>query len=149
MLKKVTAEPFRKRRTDSLKKTQYIYCLSSELNWYTPKQSKGLLEKSLDEGILSINDDVLHINFSREKTGSIDSPPKYEEIVRDRTVTEQIISELESAGYTKKDVVSEINAAVQEMQQVDIDAAAILVAEKKGLDTDEYVDSALNELVKD
>ncbi|MDY7082105.1 MAG: DUF2240 family protein, partial [Halobacteria archaeon] len=78
------AAPFKKRNTDTVTKTEFIYTISGDYNWFTPEEVEKIVSVCVEHGLVSWadeNEEELSCNFN---AGSIEIPtgfsPDFDEI---------------------------------------------------------------------
>ncbi|XGI84689.1 DUF2240 family protein (plasmid) [Halorutilales archaeon Cl-col2-1] len=148
-LKKVVATPFKIRDKDTLTQVEFIFSLSRDRDWYNPDEAEKILEAAKERDLLEPTgeEDDVQVQFSVEEVDTTGySPPDVETITGEQDLFDQILNRLIANGFEKQETVAEINRAKRELQAVNIEAAALYVAKKKGIDVDDLIDEALEDL---
>ena len=138
-LKTVVAAPFRHRGSDTLTDSEFIATLSMELDWYTPEQTRRVIDLATSEALLDRTDGQLVPTFEVEALSiPYDSSPD-ESILTERSVFEQLLTAVTDAGIDKQEAVAEINTLQRELG-VTIEAAGVLYAHRHGVAVPDIVD---------
>lgn len=160
-LRRVIAAPFLRRGTDAVTRAEFIYSLTADLGWFDPDGAEEALEVGLKEGLV-IHEDDIRVDFEVE---SVEIPEGWspeadfletEERDQDRDrnrdsgtrdgVFERAVERLVGAGYEKREAVAEINRKHAEMGDVNVEAAALVVAKSEGIHVTDLAEEALGEL---
>ncbi len=114
MMRKVIAAAFKSKGKKKMKRSELIYTMSFDLNWFTHEGSKKVVEEAEKEGLLAGNDEV-QPTFDLDEVDLTDFKPDLSELLS-RSVTDRIIEEI--AIKLKKDsreIVSMVNRKQEEL----------------------------------
>lgn len=149
LLLRVAATPFRLRDTDKASKAEFVYTLSRECGWFTPSEAEQVAEMALENDLLSMSDGELHPEFELSAVEPIDDI-RSDQLLAGAgidSVLEDVVDRLvEETGYSRKEAVAAINRMHHELGNVDVDAAAVVVAKREGFEVQSLVDRALEKL---
>ena len=98
MIKKVIAAAFKSKGKKKMKKSELIYTMSFDLNWFSHEDSKKVVEEAEKEGIISGNDEVEPTFNLEDVIISSDFKPDIKEIIS-RTVVDRIIEEISEKNW--------------------------------------------------
>lgn len=148
-LKMIVAQPFRIRGKTRLTRTEFIFALSLDLNWFTLEQSKEVLATALKEGLLKPEGDRLIPAFN---TKVISVPPDFnpgKELPGRKSLIVRIIDLISSSGISESEAKQLIDDKVGSLYDlVTPEVAGLIVAKERGLDVDEYIDEAYRQLLQ-
>jgi hypothetical protein len=151
-LRKVVAAPFVRRDTETVTRAEFIYSLTADLGWFDPDEAEKSLERGFEEGILVGDGDDVRAEFD---FGSVSIPDGWSpdtgslEKKKDSGgdgIFERAVERLVGAGYDKREAVAEINRRHTDMGDVNIEAAALVVAKSEGLRVADLAEEALEKL---
>lgn len=148
-LRRVVATPFRIRGTDSVSKAEFIYSLSSERGWCTPKEAERVLTAAVEEDLIQEDDEKLRLEFDPGDVSDVESVDVDEVLSQPSTdsVLELVVDDLvREKGYSRREAVAAVNKEHRDLGNVDVDAAAVVVAKNEGLDVNRYVEGVLTKL---
>ncbi len=134
--------PFKIKGRREMTVSEFIFSLSLDLKWFSPDQSRVVLEKAVKRGLLKQVNDTLEPVIDID---SISVPPDFTpdfrkivevspfDIAVDRIVTK--------TGKDRKDIVAEINRKYEKYDGM-LDAAviALVIAKDMGIDISDMVD---------
>lgn len=144
-LERVVAAPFQESGTSRLTEQEFVVALSLHRDWFSPDQSKRVVELATSGGLLERQDGKLSPAFDHR---SVDVPGDFapdEDALRRRSTFEHILETLTEEGYEKRETVGEINR-LQEELHLTIEATAAVYASREGVPCDRGVDRAIREL---
>ncbi|PSP88221.1 DUF2240 domain-containing protein [Halobacteriales archaeon QS_4_69_34] len=144
-LRTVVAAPFRGRGTDTLAESEFVVALSLDRDWYSPEQATRLVDVAVTEGLLAREDGQLGPTFDHD---GVDVPEGFvpsEELLRGRSVFEQVLDAVVESGVEKREAVAAINRSQQSLA-ISVEAAAVLYARRRGIEVAEATERALAEL---
>lgn len=144
-LEATVAAPFRGRGRDRLTESEFVVSLSLDRGWFSPNQAKRLLDVAAGEGLLAREDSDLVATFDTEDTEIPDEFVPDEDLLRGRSVFEQVLEACVSAGHDKREAVAGINR-LQRTLSVTVEAAAILYAHRRGIDVRDAARRACRQL---
>lgn len=146
MMRKVIAAAFKSKGKRKMKRSELIYTMSFDLNWFTHEGSKKVVEEAEKEGLLE-GDDELQPTFDLDDVDLNNFKPDLSELLS-RSVTDRIIEEI--AVKLKKDsreVYSMVNKKQEELGGiVSFPVAALIVAKEAGIDISPYIEEVEREV---
>jgi len=146
MMRKVIAAAFKSKGKRKMKRSELIYTMSFDLNWFTHEGSKKVVEEAEKEGLLE-GDDELQPTFDLDDVDLSNFKPDLSELLS-RSVTDRIIEEI--AVKLKKDsreVYSMVNKKQEELGGlVSFPVAALIVAKEAGIDISPYIEEVEKEV---
>lgn len=144
-LRRTVAAPFRQRGADELGESEFVAAIAMERRWYSPAQTKRLLDVAEGEGVVKREDEAVVPTF--DVTG-IEIPEEFEpgeDLLQDRSAFERVLDSLTAAGHEKREAVAGINELQSELG-VTVEAAAVVYARREGYDVDGVAERARTEL---
>jgi len=144
-LRTAVAAPFRSRGRDRLAESEFVVALSLDRDWFTPDQAKRLVDVAAGEGLLERADGDIRATFDPE---SVDVPDGYEpeeSILQQRSTFERALDAVVADGVEKREAVAGINQLQSELGLA-VEAAAVVYARRRGVDTAELAERAMEEL---
>ncbi|WP_456329850.1 DUF2240 family protein [Archaeoglobus sp.] len=146
MMRKVIAAAFKSKGKRKMKRSELIYTMSFDLNWFTHEGSKKVVEEAEKEGLLE-GEDELQPTFDLDDVDLSNFKPDLSELLS-RSVTDRIIEEI--AVKLKKDsreVYSMVNKKQEELGGlVSFPVAALIVAKEAGIDISPYIEEVEREV---
>lgn len=146
MMRKVIAAAFKSKGKRKMKRSELIYTMSFDLNWFTHEGSKKVVEEAEKEGLLE-GDDELQPTFDLDDVDLRNFKPDLSDLLS-RSVTDRIIEEI--AVKLKKDsreVYSMVNKKQEELGGlVSFPVAALIVAKEAGIDISPYIEEVEREV---
>jgi len=134
-LEVAVAVPFRQQGTDRLGEGAFVVALSLDREWFSPDQAKRLVDVAVGRGLLEKSDGDLVATFDLD---AVDIPSNYTpdtDILREQSTFEQLLDRMTDAGMTKQEAVAAANET-QRRLGITLEAAAVLVATREGIDVD-------------
>ncbi|GAB3680277.1 DUF2240 family protein [Salinarchaeum chitinilyticum] len=144
-LRRTVAAPFRQRGVDELGESEFVAAIAMDRRWYSPAQSKRLLDVAAGEGLIERADDVVKPTFDVGETTIPEEFSPGEDLLQDRSTFERVLDVLTEAGHEKRDVVAGINQLQGDLG-VTIEAAAVVYARKQGEPVADIAERAIGEL---
>jgi hypothetical protein len=144
-LRTAVAAPFRSRGRDRLAESEFVVALSLDRDWFTPDQAKRLVDVAAGEGLLRREDGELLAAFDPD---AVEIPEGYEpeeSVLQQRSAFERILDALVADGAEKREAVADINRLQSDLG-LTVEAAAVVYARRRGTDTAELAERALEEL---
>lgn len=144
-LRRTVAAPFRQRGVDELGESEFVAAIAMDRRWYSPAQTKRLLDVAAGEGLLERSDDTVTPTFD---VGETEIPEEFspgEELLQDRSTFERVLQVLTDAGHEKREAVAGINQLQADLG-VTIEAAAVVYARKHGEPVAEAAERAREEI---
>ena len=147
-LEVAVAIPFRKQGTDRLGEGAFVVALSLDREWFSPDQAKRLVDVAIGRGLLKKVDSDLVATFDLD---AVDVPSNYTpdtDILREQSTFEQLLDRMTDAGMAKQEAVAAANET-QRRLGITLEAAAVLVATREGIDVDAAARAVRVELAGD
>jgi hypothetical protein len=144
-LRRTVAAPFRQRGVDELGESEFVAAIAMDRRWYSPAQTKRLLDVAAGEGLLERTDDAVTPTFDVAETEIPEEFSPGEELLQDRSTFERVLQALTDAGHEKREAVAGINQLQADLG-VTIEAAAVVYARRHGEVLDEAADRARKEI---
>ncbi len=146
MMRKVIAAAFKSKGKRKMKRSELIYTMSFDLNWFTHEGSKKVVEEAEKEGLLK-GDEELQPTFDLDDVELDNFKPDLS-VLLSRSVTDRIVEEI--ATKLKKDsreVFSMVNKKQEELGGlVSFSVAALIVAKEAGIDISSYIEEVEKEV---
>jgi hypothetical protein len=147
-LEVAVAVPFRQQGTDRLGEGAFVVALSLDREWFSPDQAKRLVDVAIGRGLLKKVDSDLVATFDLD---AVDVPSNYTpdtDILREQSTFEQLLDRMTDAGMAKQEAVAAANET-QRRLGITLEAAAVLVATREGIDVDAAARAVRVELAGD
>ena len=144
-LEVAVAVPFRQQGTDRLGEGAFVVALSLDREWFSPDQAKRLVDVAVGRGLLEKSDGDLVATFDLD---AVDIPSNYTpdtDILREQSTFEQLLDRMTDAGMTKQEAVAAANET-QRRLGITLEAAAVLVATREGVEVDAAANAVQAEL---
>ncbi len=140
MMRKVIAAAFRSKGKRKMKRSELIYTMSFDLNWFTHEGSKKVVEEAEKEGLLT-GDDEVSPNFDIDELEiPSDFKPDLSKLLS-RSVSDRLVEEImEKTGKSYQQVISMINEKQEKLENlISFQTAALIVAKEAGVDIAKYI----------
>lgn len=147
-LRVAVAAPFIQHGTRRLKENEFVVALSLDRDWFSPDQSKRLIDVATGEGLLERTDDGLEATFD---PGEVTVPEEFapdEDLLRERSAFERVLDSLVAEGMEKHEAVGAINTLQQDLG-LTIEAAAVVYARRQGIDVADLAPVAREAVLED
>jgi len=144
-LRTAVAAPFRSRGRDRLAESEFVVALSLDRDWFTPDQAKRLVDVAAGEGLLERADGDIVATFDPDSVRVPDDYEPEESILQQRSTFERALDAVVADGTEKREAVAGINRLQSELGLA-VEAAAVVYARRRGVDTADLADRALEEL---
>ena len=144
-LRRAVATPFRRRGVDCLSESEFIVALSLDREWFSPDQTKRLVDVAIGEGLLERADDDLRVTFDPTEPEVPEQFEPDESVLQQRSTFERLLGRIVEEGTDKQTAVAEINRLQADLA-VSIEAAAALYARRNGIEVGGLADRALSNL---
>ncbi|WP_121744544.1 DUF2240 family protein [Natronorubrum halophilum] len=144
-LRVAVAAPFIQNGTESLQENEFVVALSLDRDWFSPDQSKRLIDVATRDGLLERTDDGLEVTFD---PAAVTVPEEFvpdEDLLRERSAFERVLDALVADGVEKHEAVGAINTLQQELG-LTIEVAAVVYARREGVDVTDLVPIARSAL---
>ncbi|WP_440764675.1 DUF2240 family protein [Natronorubrum sp. DTA7] len=137
-LRVAIAAPFIQNGSRQLPENELVVALSLDRDWFSPDQSKRLIDVATREGLLEPTDDGLEVTFDPADVTVLDEFVPDEDLLRERSAFERVLDTLVAEGVEKHEAVGAINTLQQDLG-VTIETAAVVYARREGIDVTELV----------
>ncbi len=147
-LRVAVAAPFKDRGTDRLRENEFVVALSLDRRWFSPDQSKRLIDVATREGLLERDGPRLRLAVD---AGEVTVPEGFvpdDGVLAERSAFERVLDALVAAGVEKHEAVGGINALQRELE-LTIEAAAVVYARREGVDVADVAPVAREALLED
>jgi len=152
-LKKCLTVLFRHKGKDLLSEREFVYAVSMDLHWFSPKEAQKLLDIVTQKELLRLSHGMLAPTFElSEHTVQIDYKPSKELLgtpiksKKDNLFMDLVEKISFESKLSKREIVSRINKT-QERMGIDAEVAALLIARSFKIDIDEEIVMASEEIL--
>jgi len=144
------AQLFRKKGKSSLTEKEFVFAASLDLRWFTPKEAQKFLDIGLDSELLALDGDKLKPTFDHMNTdvpkGYVPDSQLLAAAVKPKGLFLKLVDQISlEKDIPSKDIISEVNLT-QDRMNLDVDVAALIVAQNHGLDISEHIDKVEEDL---
>jgi hypothetical protein len=142
---------FKRKGKNVITETEFIFTVSFDFRWFTPKEAQVLLDIAIKRGLLIRTEEYLKPNFDyKDIEASLSFRPSKEVLSGEKeelSLFAQLIQLItEKGGLKKRDAVARVNR-VQETMGVDVEVAAVVVAKELGLDIAPFIEPVKKEIL--
>ncbi len=134
-LEVAVAVPFRQRGKRTLGEGAFVVALSLDRDWFSPDQAKRLVDVAVGRGLLTQEDGELTPTFAVDEITIPEGFTPDTDILREQSTFEQLLDSMVAGGMTKQKAVASANET-QRRLGITLEAAAVLVARREGIDID-------------
>ena len=142
---------FRRKGKNVLTEKELVFSASMDFRWFTPKEAQKLLELGLKKGLLTRTDGFVRPNFEYKK---IEIPGTYRPSQKalvdepeDASLFARILDAISAtSNWKKREIVARINR-IQERLGVDVEVAALALAQDVGASTATFMEDARAEVL--
>ena len=139
------AQVFRRKGKSKMPEKDFVFAVSLDFRWFTPKEAQRLLELGIAADLLAVEGGMVRPNFDYK---AVDIPKGYEpasELLQKPAEPKGLFLKIVEAvaahtGTPTKDLIALVNRTQDEMG-IDIEVAALVVARQYGMDVSEHLDS--------
>lgn len=144
-LKTAIAVIFQRKGVDEMDKEDFIYTPSAELDWFSLKACRRMLENAVTNGFVSLENETVKLEFDRS---DIDIPFGFQPSrnilkKKKKDIFQRILDDIEKkSGLSKQEIMAKVNEK-QDAIDIEIEAALLLVARDNDIELDrekEYID---------
>ena len=141
----LVATPFKKRGKKSLRLSDFIFTLSLDLKWGSPEKVRALLQEAVEEGLVRLEDDVVHATFDEDQ---VDVPLGFKP-AREVDLFERGVRLITSkTGMSRKEAIAMVNERQDSLQGlVSLEAVALLVARELGAEVGDLAREVYRDLI--
>jgi len=144
-LQVAVAVPFRQQGARSLGEGEFVVALSLDREWFSPDQAKRLVDVAVGRGLLDNDDGDLRPTFDVDEVAIPEGFTPDTDILREQSTFEQLLDAMVSGGLEKQQAVAATNET-QRRLGVTLEAAAVVVARRNGVDCSSVAESVRKEL---
>ncbi|WP_331233876.1 DUF2240 family protein [Natronorarus salvus] len=137
-LRVAVAAPYKRAGTETIEESAFVVALSLDRDWFSPDQSKRLIDVAVGQGLLERTEDGLRVTFAPSEVTIPEGFSPDEELLSSPSVFERVLDALVATGIEKQRAVAGINE-LQAERGVTIETAAVLYAHRRGVDVGEEV----------
>jgi len=142
---------FKRKGKNVMTETEFMLTVSFDYRWFTPKEAQTLLDIAIRSGLLVRTEGYLRPNFDiKDVEASLSFRPSKDVLLGDKeeaSLFAQLIQLISDNGKLKKrDAVARVNRT-QERLGVDVEVAAILVAQDLGADVTPFLEPVHKEVL--
>lgn len=151
-LETAIAQIFRKKGKASLAEKDFVFAASLDFGWFSPKEAQKMLEVSLENELLSIEDGQVKPTFDHKAIeipkGFAPTAELLQTNVQPKGIFLKIVESISrKTNLPAKDLISQINQT-QDRMGVEVEVAALIVARNFDVDVSEYMDLVEEEIGK-
>jgi hypothetical protein len=142
---------FKRKGKNVMTETEFMLTVSFDYRWFTPKEAQTLLDISIKRGLLVRTEEYLRPSFDiKDVEVSLSFRPSKEVLSGDKeevSLFAQLVQLISDKGKLKKrDAVARVNRT-QERLGVDVEVAAVLVAQDIGADVTPFLEPVRKEIL--
>ncbi len=142
---------FKRKGKNVMTETEFMLTVSFDYRWFTPKEAQTLLDVSVKKGLLVRTEEFLKPSFDiKDIEASLSFRPSKAVLSAEKeevSIFAQLVQLIsDKGGLKKRDAVARINRT-QERLGVDVEVAAVLVAQDLGLDVTTYLEPVKKEIL--
>ncbi len=143
---------FKRKGKNILSEKEFVFSASIDFRWFTPKEAQTLLDLGIKRGLLAKTDGFVKPNFDYKETDvPLSFRPSKEVLVEEKEDPSHFAKILarisDKSGMKKRDAVARINK-LQEKLGVDVEVAALALAQDLGADTSDLLPKVEEEILK-
>ncbi|MFO7832982.1 MAG: DUF2240 family protein [Halohasta sp.] len=132
-LQVAVAVPFRQQGARSLGEGEFVVALSLDREWFSPDQAKRLVDVAVGRGLLAEENGDLRPTFDVDDVAVPEGFTPDTDILREQSTFEQLLDGMVAGGLPKQEAVAATNDT-QRRLGITLEAAAVLVARRNGVD---------------
>ncbi len=146
-LELAVARAFQLRGKSRLNRTEFTFALSYELKWFTPEESKDVLDVALKQGLLKEEGGKLVPTFNVKGVAvPADFKPTMA-VLEEKSLFDRTLDLLASAGIDRATALEMIGKKQKEYGGlVTPEVAALIIAKEKKLNVEPFVDEAYKQV---
>jgi hypothetical protein len=147
-LETIVAKAFKLRGRSRLNRTELTFALAYELKWFTPEESKDVLDAALKQGLLKEAGDKLAPTFNVK---SVNVPADFKPtagVLTEKSLLDRLVDLLTTADIDRKTALEMVEKKQKEYGGlITPETAALIIAKEKKLNAEPYVDEAYGQLL--
>ncbi|MCU4924686.1 DUF2240 family protein [Halobacteria archaeon AArc-dxtr1] len=140
-LRVAVAAPFVQHGSRRLRENEFVVALSLDRDWFSPDQTKRLIDVAAAENLLERVDGELACAFDPADVTIPEGFVPDDDLLRGRSAFERVLEAVVEAGVPKRDAVGEINQLQSDLA-LTIEAAAVVYARREGVDVADLAPAA-------
>ncbi|MCK5038055.1 MAG: DUF2240 family protein [Thermoplasmata archaeon] len=141
---------YKKKGRSELTEKEFVFSASMDYRWFTPKGAQKLLEIGLQSDLLELKDELVIPTFDHS---SINIPSDFkpsQDIIKAKVLPKGLLFQIvdmisKEKDLSRQDIMASINKK-QEAMGIDIEAAALVVANDMDLDISDHIDMVEQEI---
>jgi hypothetical protein len=142
---------FKRKGKNVITDTEFIFTVSFDFRWFTPKEAQALLDIAIKRGLLSRTEEFLKPTFDyKDIEVSLSFRPSKDVLTggkEELSLFAQLVQSIsEKSGLKKRDAVARVNRT-QERLGVDVEVAAVVVAKDLGIDVAPFLEPVKKEIL--
>jgi len=146
------AQIFRKKGKASMSEKDFVFAVSLDFRWFSPKDAQKLLDAGMGSGLLVMEDGMVKPSFDHKSTEVPKGYAPGQEILQGAVQPKGMFMKIIDAtalktGMPVQDLISQANQT-QDRMSVDTEVAALIVARDLGVDVSEFFDTVEEDLGK-
>jgi len=137
--------PFKKRISNNIKLSDFVFILSLDLKWGPPEKVRALLREAETDGLVKIEGDMVQATPELEK---MEIPVGFKPSMEGDIIDKCIVLISSKTGMSRKEIIAMANERQDAFQKlVAIDALVLLIAREMGIDVSDLALEAYNNLL--
>jgi hypothetical protein len=148
-LEKTIAQAFRLRGKSRLNRTEFTFVLAYDLKWFTPEESKELVEAALTQGLLKEEGGKLipAFNFKNLEVPKDFKPGKG--ILNEKNLFDATINLIETTGLDRVAILRMVDEKEKQCDGlITRETAALIIAKARKLNIEPFIDDAYSQLLE-
>ena len=148
-LEKTIAQAFRLRGKSRLNRTEFTFVLAYELKWFTPEESKEIVESALTQGLLKEEGGKLSpaFNFKNLEVPKDFKPGKG--ILSEKSLFDITVNLIETTGLDRATILRIVDEKEKQCGGlITRETAALIIAKARKLNIEPFIDDAYSQLLE-
>ena len=141
---------YTKKGRSEMTEKEFVFAASMDYRWLTPKGAQKLLEIGLESNLLELKDEMVIPTFDHN---IIDIPGSFkpsQDIIKGQVAPKGLLFQIvdmisKEKGHSRQDIMAMINKK-QERMDIDIEVAALVIANDMDLDISDLIDKVGQEI---
>ncbi len=141
---------YTKKGRSELTEKEFVFSASMDYRWFTPKGAQKLMEVGLESKLLELKDDMVLPTFDHN---TIDIPSGFkpsQDMIKAQVAPKGLLFQMvdmmsKEKGQSRQDIMAMINKK-QKAMDIDIEVAALVIANEVGMDITEHIDKVEKEI---
>lgn len=148
-LEMVVARAFQLRGKSRLNRTEFTFALAYELKWFSPEESKDVLDAALKQGLIKEEGGKLAPAFNVK---SVVVPPDFhpgKDVLSEKSLFDRTLDLIGTAGIDRASALEMVGKKQKEYGGLMTpETAALIIAKEKKLNIEPYVDEAYKQILE-